>query len=99
MRKKDSSNTFRKRPTSCKRLNKYTKYSLHFTTFFPLSGTWLKIVQGLDLKICRLSVLSLVYFALFRLYELSPVNRKRFGSSAIICKPVTNLPLRLHLAK
>jgi hypothetical protein len=63
-----------------------------FTFFFLTSGTWLKIVQGLDLKICRLSVLSLVYFALFRLYELSPVNRKRFGSSAIICKPVTNFP-------
>jgi hypothetical protein len=47
----------------------------------------------------RLSVLSPVYFMLSGLYGLSPVNRKHFGSSAIICKPVTNFPLRLHLAK
>ncbi len=50
-------------------------------------------------KSACLSRLSLVYFALSGLYELSPVNRKRFGSSAIICKPVTNFPWRLHLAK
>jgi len=40
----------------------------------------------------RLSELSPVYFALSGLYGLSPVNRKRFGSSAIICKPVTTFP-------
>jgi len=61
--------------------------------------TFFLIVQGLDLKICRLSVLSPVYFMLSGLYGLSPVNRKHFGSSAIICKPVTNFPLCLHLAK
>jgi hypothetical protein len=33
------------------------------------------------------------------LYGLSPVNRKHFGSSATECKPVTNFPYRLHLAK
>jgi hypothetical protein len=42
---------------------------------------------------------SPVYFALSGLYGLSPVNLKRLGSSAIICKPVTNFPIRLHLAK
>jgi|DEB19_MinimDraft_3_1074340.scaffolds.fasta_scaffold01087_2 hypothetical protein len=51
------------------------------------------------IKNCRLSVLSPVYFMLFGLYGLSHLYRKHFGSSATECKPVTNFPYRLHLAK